>query len=208
RYFPEPDLPPLTIDAALLANAKATLPESPPALRARWMNELGLPLATAVTLSAHPEYARFFERARQGFKDATKAANFVANDVLRGAKTHGLSATFTVTAEHVHELLSLIEKGQISGKQAKEVFAAMEADPSKSPEVIVSEKGLKLVSDAGAIESAVQKVVASFPDQVQSFKSGKKGVIGFLVGQVMKETGGSADPKLVNELLNKLLAGS
>jgi len=208
RYFPEPDLPPLTIDAALLGKAKASLPESPPALRARWTSELGLPLATAVTLSAHPEYARFFERARQGFKDAVKAANFVANDVLRGAKTHGLSATFTVTAENVHELLSLIDAGQITGKQAKEVFAAMEADPAKSPRLIVEEKGLKTVSDVSAVESAVKKVVASFADQVASVKAGKKGVIGFLVGQVMKETGGSADPKLVNELLNKLIAES
>src|SRR5882724_10566560 len=121
RYFPEPDLPPLVIDAKLLAKAKASLPESPSALRARWMSELELPLATAVTLSAHPEYARFFETARKGFKDAVKVANFVAIDVLRGAKTHGLQASFTVSAEHVQGLLSLIDSGQISGKQAKEV---------------------------------------------------------------------------------------
>jgi len=208
RYFPEPDLPPLVIDQALLQKAKATLPESPSALRARWMSELGLTLATAVTLSAHPAYARFFETARRGFKDATKAANFVANDVLRGAKTHGLSATFTVTAENVHELLSLIDSGQISGKQAKEVFAAMEAEPAKSPADIVKEKGLKVVSDSSAIEGAVRKVVAGFPDQVASIKAGKKGVIGFLVGQVMKEMAGSGDPKLVNELLNKILSES
>ncbi len=208
RYFPEPDLPPLVISGALLNKARSEMPESPPALRARWMNELGLTLATAVTLSAHPAYVRFFETARKGFKDAVKAANFVANDVLRGAKTHGLDATFTVTAEHVHELLSLIDSGQISGKQAKEVFAAMEAEPAKSPALIVKQKGLQVVNDAGAIEGAVQKVVAGFPDQVASVKAGKKGVIGFLVGQVMKETGGAADPKLVNELLNKLCAES
>jgi Asp-tRNA(Asn)/Glu-tRNA(Gln) amidotransferase B subunit len=84
----------------------------------------------------------------------------------------------------------------------------MEADPAKSPADIVKEKGLKIVSDSGAIESAVKKVVAGFPDQVASFKAGKKGIIGFLVGQVMKETAGAADPKLVNELLNKALAES
>jgi aspartyl-tRNA(Asn)/glutamyl-tRNA(Gln) amidotransferase subunit B len=208
RYFPEPDLPPLVLDEALVAKARATLPESPRALRARWTAELGLSPATAITLSAHPAYARFFETARVGFKDAVKVANFVANDVLRGAKTHGLEATFTVTASAVRELLSLIESGQISGKQAKEVFAAMEAEPAKSPGDIVKEKGLKLVSDSGAIESAVKKVVAGFPEQVASIKAGKKGVLGFLVGQVMKETAGSADPKLVNELLNKLVAES
>jgi aspartyl-tRNA(Asn)/glutamyl-tRNA(Gln) amidotransferase subunit B len=208
RYFPEPDLPPLVIDAALLGKAKASMPESPPALRARWMSELGLPPATAITLSAHPEYARFFETARQGFKDAIKVANFVTNDVLRSAKTHGLQATFSVTPQQVSELLSLIESGQISGKQAKEVFSAIEGNHAKSPADVVKEKGLKVVSDAGAIEGAVKKVMAGFPDQVASLKAGKKGVIGFLVGQVMKETAGSADPKLVNELLNKLVAES
>jgi aspartyl-tRNA(Asn)/glutamyl-tRNA(Gln) amidotransferase subunit B len=208
RYFPEPDLPPLVIDEALLAHAKATLPESPSALRSRWTSELGLTLATASTLTGHPAYVRFFETARKGFKDASKAANFVANEVLRGAKTHGLQATFTVAAEDVHELLSLVESGQISGKQAKEVFAAMEAEPGKSPALIVQEKGLKVVSDSGAIEGAVRKVVASFPDQVATIRAGKKGVIGFLVGQVMKEMAGSGDPKLVNELLNKILAES
>jgi aspartyl-tRNA(Asn)/glutamyl-tRNA(Gln) amidotransferase subunit B len=208
RYFPEPDLPPLVIDQALVSKARAELPESPVALRARWTNELGLPPATAVTLSAHPAYARYFEQARQGFKDPVKVANFVANDVLRGAKTHGLDAEFTIQVEATRDLLSLIEAGQIRGKQAKEVLAAHEADPSKSPSEIVKAKGLKVVSDSGAIEGAVRKVVASFPDQVASVKAGKKGVIGFLVGQVMKETAGSADPKIVNELLNKFIAES
>jgi aspartyl-tRNA(Asn)/glutamyl-tRNA(Gln) amidotransferase subunit B len=207
RYFPEPDLPPLVIDEALLRKAKASMPESPGALRARWTSELGLPLATAVTLSAHPAYAHFFEAACHGCQDAVKVANFVANDVLRSVKTHGLQAEFSVTPEQVRELLSLIDSGQISGKQAKEVFAAIEGNHAKSPAEVVREKGLK-VSDSGVVEGAVKKVVAGFPDQVAQVKAGKKGVIGFLVGQVMKETGGAAEPKLVNELLNKLIAES
>jgi aspartyl-tRNA(Asn)/glutamyl-tRNA(Gln) amidotransferase subunit B len=206
RYFPEPDLPPLVIAPSLIAKARAELPESPSALRLRWTKEHGLPLATAATLSAHPAYAAFFEAALQGAKDPIKVANAVVNDVLRSAKTHGLSATFSVTPGQVRELHSLIDSGQISGKQAKEVFAALEGNPGKSPAEVVKDKGLKVVSDAGAIESAVKKVVASFPDQVASAKAGKKGIIGFLVGQVMKETAGSADPKLVNELLSKLIA--
>ncbi|HKY41066.1 MAG TPA: Asp-tRNA(Asn)/Glu-tRNA(Gln) amidotransferase subunit GatB [Polyangiaceae bacterium] len=208
RYFPEPDLPPLRIEQALLERAKSEMPESPAALRARWTQELGLPLAIAVTLSGHPAYARFFESARQGVKDAVKVANMVANDVLRSAKTHGLEATFSVTPEQVRELHSLIDSGQISGKQAKEVFAAIAGNHGKSPAEVVQEKGLKLVSDAGAIEGVVRKVVASFPNQVASVKSGKKGITGFLVGQVMKETSGSADPKLVSEILSKLIAES
>jgi aspartyl-tRNA(Asn)/glutamyl-tRNA(Gln) amidotransferase subunit B len=208
RYFPEPDLPPLVIDANMVSRAKAALPESPAALRARWTSELGLPPATAVTLSAHPSYAAFFEAARQGSKDALKVANVVTNDVLRSATAHGLSASFSVTPDQVRELISLIDSGQISGKQAKEVFAAIAGNHGKSPAEVVKEKGLKVMSDAGAVEGAVRKVVAGFPDQVAILKAGKKGVIGFLVGQVMKETGGSADPKLVNELLNKLIAES
>ncbi|HYJ08476.1 MAG TPA: Asp-tRNA(Asn)/Glu-tRNA(Gln) amidotransferase subunit GatB [Polyangiaceae bacterium] len=206
RYFPEPDLPPLVIAQSLIAKARAELPESPSALRVRWTKEHGLPVATATTLSAHPAYAAFFEAALQGAKDPIKVANVVVNDVLRSAKTHGLSATFSVTPGQVRELHSLIDSGQISGKQAKEVFAAIEGNPGKSPAEVVKDKGLKVVSDAGAIESAVKKVVASFPDQVASAKAGKKGIIGFLVGQVMKETAGSADPKLVSELLSKLIA--
>ncbi len=207
RYFPDPDLPPLSIGAELKARAQRELGESPRALRARWVSELGLTQASAVTLSAHPAYARFFEAAREGAKDAVKVANFVANDVLRSVKTHGLSATFSVNPEQVRELVGLIESGAISGKQGKEVFAALEGT-GESPAAIVSRKGLKVVSDVSAVEAAVRKVLASFPDQVASVRSGKKGIIGFLVGQVMKETAGSAEPRLVNELLNKLIGES
>lgn len=204
RYFPEPDLPPLAIDAALVEKVRSELGESPRALRARWTSELGLTAATAATLSAHPEYARFFEAARADFKDPVKVANFVANDVLRSARTHGLGASFSVTPAQVRELLSLVDSGTISGKQAKEVFAAIEGT-DKSPSAVVNERGLRVVSDASAIESAVRKVVASFPEQVASVRAGKKGVLGFLVGQVMKETAGSAEPKLVNQLLSRLI---
>jgi aspartyl-tRNA(Asn)/glutamyl-tRNA(Gln) amidotransferase subunit B len=207
RYFPEPDLPPLRLAPALIDKARRELPEAPRALRARWVSDLGLTPATAATLSAHPAYAQFFEKARAGAKDPVRVANVLANDVLRSAKTHGLSGTFSVTPEQVRELISLIDSGAISGKQAKEVFAAIEGNHELSPAEVVKQKGLKVVVDAGAIESAVRKVVANFPDQVASVKAGKKGVMGFLVGQVMKETAGSAEPRLVNELLSKLIEG-
>jgi aspartyl-tRNA(Asn)/glutamyl-tRNA(Gln) amidotransferase subunit B len=205
RYFPEPDLPPLALDAAFVSQQKNALPELPAAMRHRFVDELKLPPAAAHTLTGHPGYARFFAAACAGFKDPTKVANWVVNEVLRGAKSHGLTATFSVTPEQVSELLGLVEAGDISGKQAKEVYAAIEGT-DRSPRAVVDERGMRVVSDAGAIEAAVQRVLAAHPEQVASIKAGKKGVLGFLVGQVMKETKGSANPKLVNELLDKLTA--
>ena len=205
RYFPEPDLPPLALDAAFVSAQRNALPELPAAMRRRFVDELKLPPAAALTLTGHPGYARFFTAACAGFKDPVKIANWFVNEVLRGAKSHGLTATFSVTPEQVAELLGLVDAGDISGKQAKEVYAAIEGT-DRSPRAVMDERGLRVVSDAGAIEAACQRVLAANPSQVASIKAGKKGVLGFLVGQVMKETKGSANPKLVNDLLEKLTA--
>lgn len=207
RYFPEPDLPPLRVEQAFIAAAKAKLAELPGAVRKRWVSELGLTPATAATLSQHPEYARFFEAVLADFKQPVKVANFVANDVLRGAKSHGLSATFTVNPKQVSELLALVEAGDISGKQAKEVYSALEHS-DRMPKAIVEERGMRVVSDSGALEALCQQLIEKNPSQAASLRAGKKGLMGFFVGQVMKETGGSANPKLVNELLEKLLGGA
>jgi aspartyl-tRNA(Asn)/glutamyl-tRNA(Gln) amidotransferase subunit B len=206
RYFPEPDLPPLRVEAAFIADARARLNELPQAVRKRWVAELGLTPATALTLTQHPEYVRFFEAVTKAFNQPVKAANFVANDVLRGAKTHGLSATFTVTPAQVAELLALVDLGEISGKQAKDVFAALEGT-DRSPRAIVDERGLRVVSDSAALETLCQQLIEKFPSQAASMRGGKKGLMGFFVGQAMKETGGSANPKLVNDLFEKLLGG-
>jgi len=206
RYFPEPDLPPLRVEAAFIEDARARLNELPQAVRKRWVAELGLTPATALTLTQHPEYVRFFEAVTKGFNQPVKAANFVANDVLRGAKTHGLSASFTVTPAQVAELLMLVDSGEISGKQAKDVFAALEGT-DRSPRAIVDERGLRVVSDSAALETLCQQLILKFPSQAASMRGGKKGLMGFFVGQAMKETGGSANPKLVNDLFEKLLGG-
>ncbi|HEY4157900.1 MAG TPA: Asp-tRNA(Asn)/Glu-tRNA(Gln) amidotransferase subunit GatB [Polyangiaceae bacterium] len=206
RYFPEPDLPPLRIDSAFISEQRERLPELPTALRQRWVESLGLTAAVAQTLSQHPAYARFFEDVCQQFAHPLKVANFVANDVLRAAKTHGLEAHFSVTPAQVAELLALVEAGEISGKQAKEVYAAIEGN-ERSPRAIVAERGLRVVSDSAALESLCRQLIEKHPSQAASLRAGKKGLLGFFVGQVMKETQGSANPKLVNELLEKLLAG-
>ena len=141
------------------------------------------------------------------FDQPVKVANFVANEVLRGAKSHGLTAEFTVTAEQVAELLKIVESGAISGKQAKEVFAALEGNPTKKAAEIVDERGLRVVSDSASLEKLCQQLIEKFPSQAASVRAGKKGLLGFFMGQAMKESGGSADPKLVSALFEKLLGG-
>jgi aspartyl-tRNA(Asn)/glutamyl-tRNA(Gln) amidotransferase subunit B len=204
RYFPEPDLPPLTLEPAFIERERALVGELPRARRQRYAESLGLAPATAQTLTQHPALVRFFEAVCGVFAEPVKAANFVVNEVLRGATLHGTSATFSVTPEQVGELLSLVEAGTISGKQAKEVFAAIE-NTTKTPQQVVEERGLKVVSDTGELEAACARVIAAHPSQVATIQAGKKGVLGFLVGQVMKETKGSANPKLVSEILERLV---
>jgi aspartyl-tRNA(Asn)/glutamyl-tRNA(Gln) amidotransferase subunit B len=206
RYFPEPDLPPLKLDRAFVEKARESVGELPVAMRQRYVEKLGLTPAAAATLTQHPGYARFFESACAGFPHPVKVANWVVNEVLRGASTHGLKAKFSVKPEQVSELLALVESGDISGKQAKEVYAAIEGS-DKSPKAVVEERGMKVVSNASELKAVCERVVAANPSQAASYRAGKKGVLGFLVGQVMKETRGSANPKLVNELLEKLLTG-
>jgi aspartyl-tRNA(Asn)/glutamyl-tRNA(Gln) amidotransferase subunit B len=203
RYFPEPDLPPLALDSAFVAEQKSALPELPAAMRRRFVEELKLPPAAALTLTGHPGYARFFAAACAGFDDPVKVANWVVNEVLRGAKSHGLEASFSVTPAQVAELLTLVGSGEISGKQAKEVYAFIEGS-DRSPRAEVEARGMRVVSDETAIQAVCERVLAAHPEQVARLRGGNKGLLGFLVGQVMKETKGSANPKLVSSLLEKL----
>ncbi len=201
RYFPDPDLPPLRIDAALTGGE---LPELPAEKRARYQR-LGLTPKAAQVLTGHPGIARFFERALALGADPVKAANLIQTEVLRDAKLHGLVAELGVTPEQVAELLSLIDAGTISGKQAKEVLIAM-TGTDRLPSAIVEERGLRVVSDEGQLLPLCQKLVADNPKQVDQVRAGKKGMMGFFVGQVMKQTGGAADPKLVTALFERLIA--
>jgi len=204
RYFPEPDLPPLRLTDAFIERCRSSARELPSHARARYQ-AAGIPLPLTQTITQHPKYVEFFDALTARFPQPQKAANFFANDVLRGASTHGLSAKFSVSPEQVAELLTLVEKGELSGKQAKEVYASIEGN-ARMPSEIVAERGMKTISDEGALQAACERVIAKFPDQAASVRAGKKGVLGFFVGQVMKETGGSANPKLLNELLERLLS--
>jgi aspartyl-tRNA(Asn)/glutamyl-tRNA(Gln) amidotransferase subunit B len=204
RYFPEPDLPPLCVDRPLIDAEQATVGELPAAMRKRWVEQLGLTPASALTLSQHPDYARFFEKVVATFKNPVKAANWIQTEVLRGAVSHGLSTQFSVTAEQVAELLQLVEDGKISGKQAKEVFAAIE-NTDKKPGTVVGELGIAVVSNEGELQAICERVIAANPKQTEQYRGGKHTLLGYFVGQVMKETKGAANPALVNQLLTKLL---
>jgi aspartyl-tRNA(Asn)/glutamyl-tRNA(Gln) amidotransferase subunit B len=205
RYFPDPDLPPLKIPASLLEEERANLPALPNEIRAAMISE-GLPESAAITLTSHPKVAAFVAEAKaliapELFK---KLANFVQTEVLRGATTSGLEANFTVTPRQVSELVGLVEAGKISGKQAKEVFAMLEGT-DKLPSEIVAERGMVVVSDTSALEAMLVKLIAENPKQADGIRAGRKQLAGFFVGQVMKETQGSADPKVVSELLERLI---
>jgi aspartyl-tRNA(Asn)/glutamyl-tRNA(Gln) amidotransferase subunit B len=197
RYFPDPDLPPLHLEKSWIDGIAESLPELPQKKRARFTSELGLSESDADVLIDDVSLCRFFESAIASHNNAKVIANWVINEVQREARERGLDS---FDPEAIGELVGLIDEGTISGKIAKEVFAIM-ANEGGSPRAIVDERGLKQVTDTGAIESLVDEVLAAHPEVVEQYRAGKTGVVGFLVGQVMKSSGGKANPKLVNELL-------
>jgi aspartyl-tRNA(Asn)/glutamyl-tRNA(Gln) amidotransferase subunit B len=204
RYFPEPDLPPLVVTKARIDAAKAALPERPREKRARYVSVFGLTPYAAGVLTGHPRVAAFFEAAVAAGADATKASNFIQAELLRDVKTKGVEAEIPLTPEQLLELLALVDAGTISGKQAKEVYAALRGT-LKTAKGVVGELGLEQMSDAGAIDAIVQKIVDANPKQAEQLRGGKLGLMGFFVGQTMKETGGSANPALVNAAIKKVL---
>jgi aspartyl-tRNA(Asn)/glutamyl-tRNA(Gln) amidotransferase subunit B len=204
RYFPDPDLPPLRLDDVFVADVRATMPELPSEKRRRFTGEMGLSPYAAHVLTAHPGIASFFEEAAKLHGNATKVSNFVQSEVLRDVQTHGLTSRIPVSASQVAELLTLVDKGSISGKQAKEVYATI-AGTAESPGEVVARLGMQQVSDAGAIEAICRRLIDHNPKQAEQLRAGKSNLLGFFVGQAMKETKGSANPQLVNDTLKKLL---
>jgi aspartyl-tRNA(Asn)/glutamyl-tRNA(Gln) amidotransferase subunit B len=204
RYFPEPDLPPLVLDEAFVAEVAAEMPELPGAKRARYGAEYDLSPEAARVLTGHPRIAELFEQAAALHRDAGRVANFVVSEVMRDVETKGLAAEIPVSAEQIAGLLDLVASGAISGKQGKEVYQKLRGTGRVADDV-VRELGIAQVSDAAALEPIVRKIVEQNPKQAEQLRGGKTGVMGYFVGQVMKETKGSANPKLVNELLAKVL---
>jgi aspartyl-tRNA(Asn)/glutamyl-tRNA(Gln) amidotransferase subunit B len=208
RYFPDPDLLPLELDDAFLAECKASLPELPDAKRRRYEQELGISAYNAAVLTAEVETARWFEAllAAGGDEVTAKAAsNWVISDLFGALNRLGVSVDESpVSPEQGAELLALVADGTLSGTLAKQVFEIM-LETREDPNAIVEARGLKQTSDTGAIEAEIAKVLAANADKVEQYKAGKQALFGFFVGQTMKAMGGKANPQVVNELLKKAL---
>ncbi len=209
RYFPDPDLLPLEFDQAFVDELAAALPELPDAKKARFMSVYGLPSYDAGVLVSDRDVADYYEAcvtAGGAKRDAKAVANWVMGDLAALANASGLSVAQThVTPQRVAELVDLIGEGVISGKIAKDVLALMFADERDAgPRDIVERRGLKQVTDTGAIESAVDAIIAANPDKVAQVQA-KPTMLGWFVGQVMKSTGGKANPQAVNDILKAKL---
>ena len=204
RYFPCPDLLPLKIEQSWVDDIKQTLPELPDQKKHRFMDDYGLGLYDASVLIAERPRADFYETVAKG-RDTKLAANWVINELLGALNKDGKTLEDSpVSAEQLGGLIALISDNTISGKIAKDVFADM-YETGKDAAAIVEEKGLKQVTDTGAIEAVIDEVIAENPDNVAAYQGGKDKLFGFFVGQVMKKSQGKANPAMVNELLKKKL---
>ena len=205
RYFPDPDLLPLEIEPAYIEQTRKALPELPDARKARYIADYKLTPYDAGVLVAEQETALFYETVAKG-RDAKLAANWVTTELFGALnRTDKAIQDSPVTAMALGGLIDLVSDGTINGRIAKEVFEAM-VETGKDAAQIVEEKGLRQVSDTGAIETAIDEVMAKNQDKVAEYRSGKDKLMGFFVGQTMKATGGKANPGVVNELLKKKLA--
>ena len=204
RYFPDPDLLPLVISNDYIEDIRKTLPELPDEKKQRFMNNFGLSLYDSSVLIAERPRADYYEAVAND-RDAKLAANWVINELLGALNKDDKHITQSpITAEQLGGLITLISDNTISGTIAKDVFAEMYSS-GKDAATIVDEKGLKQVTDTGAIEAVIDEVIAENPDNVAAYKGGKDKLFGFFVGQTMKKTGGKANPGIVNEILRKKL---
>jgi aspartyl-tRNA(Asn)/glutamyl-tRNA(Gln) amidotransferase subunit B len=205
RYFPDPDLLPLVLDEAWVAALKAKLPELPDAKKRRFMHDFNLTTYDAGVLVAEQETADFYETVAKG-RDAKIAANWVMGDLFAALNRAGRTiADSPVSARALGRLLDLLADNTISGRIAKDVFEAM-VDTGEDPAVIVEQKGLRQITDTGAIDAVVAEVLAANADKVAEYKGGRDKLFGFFVGQVMKAMAGKGNPALVNETLKRVLS--
>jgi aspartyl-tRNA(Asn)/glutamyl-tRNA(Gln) amidotransferase subunit B len=205
RYFPDPDLLPLVIDDALMSEASAALPELPDAKRERFRSTYGLSEYDANLLTGSREMADYFEAAAASCGDAKLAANWVTGELAAALNREGREVgTSPVDAQMLGGLLGRICDGTISGKIAKQVFEAMWQGEGDA-DTVIEAKGLKQITDAGAIEAIIDEIMRANPTQVEQYRSGKDKVFGFFVGQAMRASKGKANPQQVNELLRRKL---
>jgi aspartyl-tRNA(Asn)/glutamyl-tRNA(Gln) amidotransferase subunit B len=208
RYFPEPDLPPLLVTTDFVEEVRASLPELPGPRAQRFSEQFGLSYADASQLTSDRSLADYYEAAVDtSGGNARATANWIRSELLRELENAGVTADKSpVPAAELGALVTIIDEGKISGKQAKDVLVEMFAT-GKSAAAIVAEKGLVQVSDTGEIDRVIDEVIAASPNQLEQYRSGKEALFGFFVGQVMKASRGKANPKIVNERLKEKLMG-
>jgi aspartyl-tRNA(Asn)/glutamyl-tRNA(Gln) amidotransferase subunit B len=212
RYFPDPDLVPVVVDRQWIERVQSQLPELPAVRRNRFMERFRLPANDADVLTQDRELADYFESAvsvlsTKSDENIKSVGNWIMTDVLRVMNERKISvAEFPVTPEHLGAMVNLIIDGTISGKIAKDVFAEM-VSGREHPKAVVERKGLVQISDTGAIEQQIDSILASFPNEIARYRSGETKLMGFFVGETMKVMKGKGNPKLINEILGRKLAG-
>lgn len=207
RYFPEPDLPPLEVTSEQLAHWKAELPELPAQKRYRYETEFGLSAYDARVISDDRSVAEYFETAISEGANAKLVTNWITQDIAAYLNNNKLAiAEIALTPTSLAELVTMIEKGTISGKIAKDILPELLTEGGSAKE-LVEKKGLIQVSDPKEIERIIDEVIAAHPQELEKFRSGKTNLKGFFVGQVLKKSGGKADPKLTNQMLDQKLQG-
>ena len=206
RFVVEPDIKPFSVSEELISRALNKVGELPEAKRTRLKKEYGLSDFDVETLTSTRELSLWFEEAAKGSKNVKKVANWILAELLAvlNEKNETINDV-SITPQHISALVNAIDEGKISSAQGKLVFAKM-LETNKMPDVIIKEEGMEVVSDTGAIDAIVDKVIAANPKAVEDFKGGKTNVVGWLTGQVMKESKGKANPKMASELVNKKLA--
>jgi aspartyl-tRNA(Asn)/glutamyl-tRNA(Gln) amidotransferase subunit B len=207
RYFPDPDLLPLVLDEGWVAEIKANMIELPHDKKQRFMAELGLSSYDASVLVADKQVADYFEAALALCANGKLLANWITGELFGLLKKHSLDFTANpISASNMAELIKLIADDVISGKIAKTVLATMvETNGEQTAKQIVAEKGLQQITNSNDLEEIAKKIIADNQKQVEQYQAGKHKLFGFFVGQMMKQTAGKANPKIVNDILKKLL---
>jgi aspartyl-tRNA(Asn)/glutamyl-tRNA(Gln) amidotransferase subunit B len=207
RYFPDPDLVPLRVDESWVEEIRKSLPELPDEKKERFIKDYGIPEYDAEILTATKSMAYYYEECVRLFPEPKTVSNWMMGDLLRELKRDEKEIDqCLLTPSHLAEMLSMIKGGAISGKIAKDVFEEMYRTGER-PAKIVEVKGWTQILDSGEIERAIERALKANPKQVEDYQKGKEKLFGFFVGEVMKETKGKANPKLVNELLKKKFKG-
>jgi len=206
RYFPDPDLLPVSVSTAMLEDVRRSMPELPDAKMARFLRQYGITPYDAGVLTAARSLADYFEAVVKAGAPAKAAANWISVELLRRLKDAGKDISeCPVAPAALAELLAKIEKGEITAASGKKVFAAMFETGKRAADIIAAE-GFAQISDTSAIEKVAREIIARNPDNVAKYRAGNEGVFKFFIGQVMRETRGQANPQTVNEILKRVLA--